>query len=273
MITAATAGNPSGRCHGAQNEKVARKVLRESPTPPVKDYHGQPPEISSGKWPRIPPVPNLTRPSQIKDHELNDMIESLNSSFNYISSELERRFKEFDMSLAEIQSFDIKRDAHVADIENESIHMDIIAFKSISNVTHQVISEFNPYRDGYDPKLICIVLNQLATSRIISLFQPHRDSYDSDNLTHGYAKYHCLPSSFRHDFIPHRDSYDQNQSCTMDSPDHPGGSSPHSRFATSIYLKYLSYQYSYDRGKKAEYLVESDGKQYRRKGMMTPAVN
>ena len=274
MITAATAGNPSERCHGAQNKRLARKVLRESPTPPVKDYHGHPPEISSGKWPRIPPVPNLTRPSHIKELQvLNDMIESLNSSFHYISSELDQCFKEFDKSLAEIQSFDIERDAHIADIVNESIHMDTIAFKSISNVTHQVISEFNPYRDGYDPKLICIVLNQLATSRIISLFQPHRDSYDSDNLTHGSAKNHCLPSSFCHAFVPYRDSYDQNQSWTMDSPDHPSGSSPHSRFAISSYLKYLSYQYSYDRGKKAEYLVESDGKQYRRKGMMTPAVN
>ena len=181
--------------------------------------------------------------------------------------------KNFSKSLAEIQSFDIERDAHIADIVNESIHMDTIAFKSISNVTHQVISGFNPYRDGYDPKLICIVLNQLATSRIISLFQPHRDSYDSENLTHGYAKNHCLLSSFCHAFVPYRDSYDQNQSWTMDSPDHPSGSSPHSRFAISSYLKYLSYQYSYDRGKKAEYLVESDGKQYRRKGMMTPAVN
>ena len=96
MITAATAGNPSERCHGAQNKRLARKVLRESPTPPVKDYHGHPPEISSGNWPRIPLVPNLThRPSHIKEIVLNDMIESLNFFFHYISSELDRRFKEF----------------------------------------------------------------------------------------------------------------------------------------------------------------------------------
>lgn len=240
MITAATEGKrPDGRCHGAQNENVARKVFRESVTQPVKDYHGHPPEISSGKWPRIPPVPNITTSSHIKELELiDDLIESFNLSFHRISAELDLCFQEFDKNLAEIQSFDLERDKqhYIADTVFESTQMDANTSKSISNhVPHQVITEFKPYRDGYDPNLICIVLNQLATSRIMSLFEPHRDSYDSNNLNYGYTKNNHLPSSFSVEFVPHRDSYDQKQR-KMDT-------FGWNCFATS---PYLSYEYSYD---------------------------
>jgi len=240
MITAATAGNPSERCHGAQNKRLARKVLRESPTPPVKDYHGQPPEISSGKWPRIPPVPNIDNQSEhIKDlHDdecfINDMIEYLNSSIQDILLDLNWRFTDFDMNLMESKSMDNGRDVNAL-VNSKECNKDSIVSDTGNNANHQVISEFIPHRDGYNSKLMCNIPDLLATLRIMSLFEPHRDSYD---LVNGSNSNHRLPSSFSIEFFPHRDSYDQKkrQMYTYGQ----------SRFATSHYSPYFMYQYSYD---------------------------
>ena len=251
MITAATAGNPSGRYHGAQNKILARKVLRESATQPVKDYHGHPPETSSKKWPRIPPVPNIVnQTSHITDLNdddffINDMIESLNASFHDIMVDLNQCFRDFDMKLMESMSMDNGRDVKAS--VNSKIHSkDGIVSDTGSNANHKVISEFIPYRDGYDPKLMHNIPGLLATLRIMSLFEPHRDSYD---LANGSNSNHCLPSRFRIEFVPHRDSYDQKQR-KMDT-------FGWNCFATSSYSPYFSYEYSYDGGSRDEFRTVS----------------
>ena len=66
---------PSGCYHGAQNEKVARKEIRQSLTSTVKDYPGHQSETSSKKWPRIPPVPNINPRFTLQ--EVLDMIKPL----------------------------------------------------------------------------------------------------------------------------------------------------------------------------------------------------
>ena len=66
---------PSGCYHGAQNEKVARKEIRQSLMSTIKDYPGHQSETSSKKWPRIPPVPNINPRFTLQ--EVLDMIKPL----------------------------------------------------------------------------------------------------------------------------------------------------------------------------------------------------
>jgi len=90
---------PSGCYHGAQNEKVARKEIRQSLTSTIKDYPGHQSETSSKKWPRIPPVPNINPRFTLQ--EVLDMIKTLvipsnSTNLTEILTNLEKRIHILD---------------------------------------------------------------------------------------------------------------------------------------------------------------------------------
>jgi hypothetical protein len=93
--TDTAAGNSSGCYHGAQNEKVARKEIRQSLTSTIKDYPGHQSETSSKKWPRIPPVPNIRLSFTLKEalEMITITLPSHGTHLTEILSSLEKRIQ------------------------------------------------------------------------------------------------------------------------------------------------------------------------------------
>mmetsp|Transcript_8173 Transcript_8173/g.12221 ORF Transcript_8173/g.12221 Transcript_8173/m.12221 type:complete len:363 (+) Transcript_8173:430-1518(+) len=179
---------PSGCYHGAQNEKVARKEIRQSLRSTIKDYPGHQSETSSKKWPRIPPVPNINPRFTLQ--EALDMIKTIlpshGTNLTEILTNLKKRIHILDTiedvvsTMQSFESLDEQRNIYVEllEVTMRAVNLLGCVIEAGHNVELSIAEDLSQF---IDEPLSSLAANLLTAFEL--LCSRHEDNYKSLMVT------------------------------------------------------------------------------------------